>query len=135
VNDTNLSAVVLVVRHDSRLLVVSRRDGLGFSLPGGKVDPGETIKIAACRELSEEVGCVATPGRLVLLHKGLSGSGRITHLYYAHKITNAPYARESGTTIGWFKLDDLLSATPFASFYRQALPDGVEHLKPTELLY
>ncbi|MFY1595519.1 NUDIX domain-containing protein [Micromonospora sp. WMMD737] len=38
------------------LLMVERGDGLGWALPGGKVDPGETPREGAIRELAEETG-------------------------------------------------------------------------------
>jgi ADP-ribose pyrophosphatase len=38
------------------LLMVERGDGLGWALPGGMVDPGETPHQAAVRELREETG-------------------------------------------------------------------------------
>jgi|SRR5271165_2818905 len=142
-DDTKRSSCVLVLRKDRgvaalgrRVLVVSRKDGSGFALPGGKAEEGETPKITACRELNEEVGAMVTPGRLVLLHQGLSssGSGRLVSLYYAHKITNEPHAAEYGTTIGWFDFNGLLNSSPFAPFYKEAFPDGIDHLRETEIL-
>ncbi|MFD8533854.1 NUDIX domain-containing protein [Streptosporangium canum] len=38
------------------LVMVERRDGHGWALPGGKVDPGENPASAAVRELAEETG-------------------------------------------------------------------------------
>ena len=56
-----MAASVAVLR-DDRVLVASRArpplKGL-FSLPGGVVEPGETLAEAALRELSEETGLVA----------------------------------------------------------------------------
>ena len=43
------------------LLMVERRDGAGWALPGGHVDPGEDPADAAIRELAEETG-VYLPG-------------------------------------------------------------------------
>lgn len=142
--DAPWASCVLVVRdlhhlpghgYTSRLaLVISRKDGSGFAFPGGKGEPGETPKTCACRELHEEVGVAATPGRLVLLHKGQSPSGRLVHLYYAIKITNAPHAVEYGTTMGWFPFDQLLNSSPFSPLYREVFPDGIDHLRATEIL-
>lgn len=133
--DTGKSACVIVIRPDAKVLVVSRKKGDGFAFPGGKQEPnGESLKVCACRELYEEVGAITLPGRLALLHVGPSPSGRIVHLYYAHKITGVPYAKEYGTTIGWFDFESLLNSTPFADFYKAAFPDGIDHLRPTEVL-
>ncbi len=68
------------------------------------------------------------------LHEGRSATGRLVTLYYAHKITNGPVAAEYGTTIGWFDWSGLLVTTPFALFYTEAFPDGVDHLRATGIL-
>ena len=48
-----------VVTRDGKLLLVADSKSI-FMLPGGGVDPGETIEIAAARELLEETGLIAT---------------------------------------------------------------------------
>ncbi|MEV5719533.1 NUDIX domain-containing protein [Amycolatopsis mediterranei] len=51
-----------------RLLLIRRRNNPGsgqWSLPGGRVEPGETDKEAVVRELSEETGLDVIPGTLV----------------------------------------------------------------------
>jgi 8-oxo-dGTP diphosphatase len=57
-----LAASVAVIR-DGRILLASRTkppaEGL-FSLPGGRVELGETLEEAALRELDEEVGVTAS---------------------------------------------------------------------------
>ena len=56
-----LAASVAVLR-DGRVLVAARGRGLmagRYSLPGGLVEPGETLAQAALRELREEVGVEA----------------------------------------------------------------------------
>jgi 8-oxo-dGTP diphosphatase len=58
----------LVYDAQGRLLLVQRANDPGrgrWSLPGGKVEPGETDAAAVVREVREETGLVVTPGRLV----------------------------------------------------------------------
>lgn len=54
-----LAASAAIFRDDGRVLLASRTkapsDGL-FSLPGGRVEPGESLREAAIREVMEEVG-------------------------------------------------------------------------------
>ncbi|MGW5265694.1 NUDIX domain-containing protein [Microbispora sp. NPDC004025] len=51
-------AIVTATDHDGHrwLVMVERRDGHGWALPGGHVDPGEDPVHAATRELHEETG-------------------------------------------------------------------------------
>jgi 8-oxo-dGTP diphosphatase len=56
--------------HDERhrLLLVRRANDPGrglWSLPGGRVEPGETDQQALVREMHEETGLLVEPGRLV----------------------------------------------------------------------
>lgn len=54
-----------VVVHDGRLLVVRRghEPGRGlWSVPGGRVEAGETLPEACAREVLEETGVVVAPG-------------------------------------------------------------------------
>ena len=54
-----LAASAAVFRPDGRLLLGSRRNppfDKVFSLPGGLVEPGETLQEAATREIEEETG-------------------------------------------------------------------------------
>jgi 8-oxo-dGTP diphosphatase len=53
---------------DGRLLLVQRRNEPGaglWSVPGGRVEPGETDAQALVRELAEETGLAVVPGPLV----------------------------------------------------------------------
>ena len=56
---THAGAVVFRANDSEVLyLVVSSSDGLNWVLPKGHIDPGETPRVAALRELAEEAGTV-----------------------------------------------------------------------------
>lgn len=55
------AAVSCTVDGQQYLLMVDRRDGLGWALPGGGLDPGERVRVAVSRELLEEAGLPVDP--------------------------------------------------------------------------
>ncbi|HEY2549335.1 MAG TPA: NUDIX domain-containing protein [Streptosporangiaceae bacterium] len=62
-----------------RLLLIRRRNEPGaglWSLPGGRIEPGETAEQAVVREVREETGLEVSPGRLlgVVQRPGLAGT-------------------------------------------------------------
>ena len=60
-----LVAAGVLVRRGEHVLLQRRGDDGTWGLPGGRLEPGETLEQAARRELREETGLVA--GRLDLL--------------------------------------------------------------------
>jgi 8-oxo-dGTP pyrophosphatase MutT (NUDIX family) len=56
--ETDGDAAFLLTRRTPKL----RAHGGQWALPGGRVDPGETIEQTALRELHEELGVLASPG-------------------------------------------------------------------------
>ena len=84
-----------VVIEDDRILVLDQDTGSGraWSLPGGKVEGGETLAEALVREMREETGLQVEPGRLLYVCDHLPGDGtHVVHLTFE--------ARRVGGTAG-----------------------------------
>ena len=84
-----------VVIEDDRILVLDQDTGSGraWSLPGGKVEDGETLAEALVREMREETGLQVEPGRLLYVCDHLPGDGtHVVHLTFE--------ARRIGGTAG-----------------------------------
>jgi 8-oxo-dGTP diphosphatase len=85
-----IRAAALIWRDVEVLLVRHEKGGHSYWLvPGGGVDPGETMADAAGRELLEETGYDVEVGRLVLLCEAIDpnpGGRHIVNAVYAAKV-------------------------------------------------
>ena len=61
----SVSAVVWRVPGARELLLMQRSDNGQWGLPGGYVEPGESVSQAVVREVREETGVEIEPGRLI----------------------------------------------------------------------
>lgn len=81
----------VLVENDRILLLNQDTDsGRSFSLPGGKVEEGETLAEALVREMKEETGLDVKPGRLLYVCDHLPA--QVVHMTFE--------ARRTGGTIG-----------------------------------
>ena len=90
-----------------RILLVRRANepskGL-WSLPGGRLEPGETAAEAAARELLEETGLVVAIGRL--LARADLGEFYVDH-FAARVVSGSLVAGDDAMDAGWFTVDEL----------------------------
>lgn len=113
------TGVHVVLERDACVLMM-RRAGTGFfdglySLPGGHLEAGESVRMAAVRELFEETGIEVVPDALVhlgVVHR-LSDTNRIDFFVSATQWHGTPCIREP------HKCDDLVWID------RDRLPDDV----------
>lgn len=81
-----------VVVEDGRILLLDQDAGAGrpWSLPGGKLEDGETLAGALVREMKEETGLDVEPGRLLYVCDHLPAG--VVHMTFE--------ARRTGGTVG-----------------------------------
>ena len=81
-----------VVIEDGRILLLDQDAGAGrpWSLPGGKLEDGETLVGALVREMKEETGLDVEPGRLLYVCDHLPAG--VVHMTFE--------ARRTGGTVG-----------------------------------
>jgi ADP-ribose pyrophosphatase YjhB (NUDIX family) len=81
-----------VVVEDGRILLLNQDTGTGrsWSLPGGKLEAGETLAQALVREMKEETGLDVEPGRLLYICDHVPAE--VVHVTFE--------ARRAGGTLG-----------------------------------
>lgn len=112
-------AVGAVVLHQNKALLVLRGQapakGL-WAIPGGSVELGETLQVAAEREVLEETGLRVKAGKVVYTFDGIQrdASGRVKYHYVivdllAEALNPAQPLRPADDVndAGWFTLSDI----------------------------
>jgi 8-oxo-dGTP diphosphatase len=106
-----LVGVSTVVHHEGKVLLVERSkppwQGL-WSLPGGHVEWGETLRDAAVREVLEETGIIVAILRLVdavdVIHQDENGVIRAHYaltVYLARLVSGVPQPRSDAAAVMW----------------------------------
>ncbi len=115
----SVSAAVWREAGSRELLLMQRSDNGHWGLPGGYVEPGETVLQAAAREVQEETGVVARIGRLIGVYSDPSfqvleyPDGRrvqAVNLCFeavANDLSGAPTTPQETLATGFFPIDVL----------------------------
>jgi 8-oxo-dGTP diphosphatase len=105
-------AVGAVIVVDDRLLLIRRGRGPAageWSVPGGRVELGETLAEAVVRELAEETGLEAVCGSLVGWVERITPEHHFVILdFYATLLDDrAPVAGDDAAEVAWVPLADV----------------------------
>lgn len=95
------SFAVVIARAPRGVVLVFNRYRKVWELPGGLIDPGETPRAAAARELAEESGCIAPADALVWLGLVSVDDGATHHgAVYRAEVDSVPEEFQSEETGG-----------------------------------
>ena len=108
-----MSALIV---EDGKVLLVKRgtepNRGL-WSLPGGSIEPGETVREAVAREVFEETSLAVEAGELLGVQDVISAEGERLQFHYvlitfrARVTSGVPEAGSDAAEVRWVRLDDL----------------------------
>ncbi|PPG40436.1 NUDIX domain-containing protein [Pseudoclavibacter sp. RFBA6] len=91
---------------EGRVLTVRKRGTTKFMLPGGKLEPGESPKVAAIREIEEEVGIVLDDAEVAFLGEWTTAAANeaatdLVGTVYLAALTGTPNARAEIEELRW----------------------------------
>ena len=113
----------------TEVLLIHRPRYDDWTLPKGKVDRGETIHLAAEREVEEETGLKVERGREIAQISYRDGKGRrkIVHYFYMTPVEGEFRPNDEVDEVRWLALDDalaLLTHERDRDMLAAVLPDG-----------
>ena len=111
--------VLCLIRDHDRFLLQDRvkNDWKGYTLPGGHVEPGESIVDAVVREMKEETGLTVLDPRLCGVKQfPIEGGRYLVFLFIADRFTGELRSSEEGT-MHWIKEEDLASLNLVSDFH------------------
>lgn len=135
------SAAVLDAR-ESKILLCRRSDNSLWGLPGGHVEPGETVAEACQREVEEETGLQVHPSRIIGVYSSPDflveyPDGNTFHVIAVHFAAEpiGGYLRQSAETqaLRYFSLAEASQLDELFQFHRQRVLDSFDSTAPPKV--
>ncbi len=105
-------AAAIIVR-DGQVLMARRAPGQNLAgyweFPGGKVEPGETIRACIARELAEELSVTCEPGEIMMQHLHRYDGGAINLIAIYVRMTCDDWRLSVHDDARWIGADALMA--------------------------
>ena len=111
--------VLCLVRNQGKFLLQDRvkQDWAGYTLPGGHVEPGESIVDAVIREMKEETGLTVENPRLCGVKQfPIEGGRYLVFLFLADRFSGELHASAEGRMY-WVRAEELDSVNLVSDFH------------------
>jgi 8-oxo-dGTP diphosphatase len=128
-----IAADIITEIGDKIVLIERKNFPLGWAIPGGFVDFGETVEQAAMREAREEISLVVEIRALLGVYSrpDRDPRGQTITIVYVARASGEPRAADDAKTVALF--DPRTPPSPLAFDHAEILADYVRFLETGEL--
>ena len=116
-------SVFAIIEQQGNVLLARRSDIGWWNLPGGGMEPGESVDDALRREVREEVGLEIAIEHLVGVYSKPQ-KNEVVMTFWCHPTSGTPGTSDEVTESGWFTLATL--PEPLLPKHRQRLLDALQ---------
>lgn len=106
----HVAATGIVLNREGKVLLVRRRDNGLWELPGGVVEPDDSLEGAVAREVKEESGVEVDVVRLSGVYKNIRVKGRyvVSLAFLCRAVGGELTTGDETTDVGWFSPEEAL---------------------------